>query len=145
MIFLAKFGLSVVGTAAVAAAALCSEGFIEIKVHEKHVGGKNINVIVPAALVPVTLKLVPNPHLIEASEKLHTFMPIIDAAIPVLEDCPDGLLVEVVDSRDHVRVSKRGGSIVVDVNDAADTVHVSVPLRAAQNSIREIARARAVD
>ena len=144
MIFLAKFGLSVVGTAALAAAALCSEGFIEIKVHEKQVGGKNINVIVPAALVPVTLKFVPNTHLMEA-EKLHSYMPIIDAAIPVLEDCPDGLLVEVVDSRDHVRVSKRGGSIVVDVNDAADTVHVSVPLRAAQNSIREIARAKAVD
>jgi hypothetical protein len=145
MIFLAKLGLGVMGTAAVAAAALCSEGFIHVKVHEKHVGGKNINVTVPAALVPATLKFVPNNDLIEASENLCPYLPIIDAAIRALEDCPDGLLVEVVDSRDHVRVAKRGGSIVVDVNDAADTVHVSVPLRAAESSIHEIARAKAMD
>jgi hypothetical protein len=31
--------------------------------------------------------------------------------------------------------------VVIDVNDAGDEVHVSVPLRAAQSSIHEIAEA----
>ncbi len=145
MFLLAKLGLGALGTAAVAAAALCSEGFIHVEVHEKHPGGTNINAVVPAALVPVTLNFVPNEHLFKASKDLREFLPIIDAAIPALEDCPDGLLVEVIDSHDHVRVAKRGGSVVVDVNDDDDTVHVSVPLRVAHQSIREIARARVVD
>jgi hypothetical protein len=69
------------------------------------------------------------------------YLPIIDAAIPALEDCPDGVFVEVTDNDEHVVVAKRGSSIVVDVNDHGDTVHVSVPLRAAQSSIHEIAAA----
>jgi hypothetical protein len=69
----------------------------------------------------------------------------MDAAIPALEDCPDGVLVEVIDESDHVRVKKDGGSIVVDVNDPDTVVHVSVPLRAAQNSIHQIAEANGLD
>ena len=145
MIFLAKLGLGVMGTAVVAGAALCSEGFIHVKVHEKHAGGTNINMIAPAALVPATLRFVPNHDLEDASRNLRPYLPIIDAAIPALEDCPDGVLVEVVDNRDHVLVTKRGGSIVVDVNDSADAVHVSVPLRVAHSSIHQIARAHRLD
>jgi hypothetical protein len=140
MIFLAKLGIGVLGTALVGGAALSSEGFIYVKVHERQ-PGTNINVLVPAALVPATLKFVPNHHLAEASRDLRPYLPIIDAAIPALGDCPDGVLVEVVDPGEHVLVRKSGGSIVVDVKDANDTVHVSFPLRAAQSAIHEIAEA----
>jgi prephenate dehydrogenase len=68
-------------------------------------------------------------------------MAIIDAALPALEQCPDGVFVEVTDPGEHVLVAKVGGSIVIDVNDADDIVHVSVPLRAAESAIHEIARA----
>jgi hypothetical protein len=141
MIFLAKLGIGVVGAALVGGAALSSEGFIYVKVHERQSGGTNINVLVPAALVPATLKFVPNRHLAEASQDLRPYLPIIDAAIPALDDCPDGVLVEVVDPGEHVLVRKSGGSIIVDVKDANNTVHVSFPLRAAQSAIHEIAEA----
>jgi hypothetical protein len=141
MIFLAKLGVGVLGTAVVAGAALSSEGFIHVKVHEKGPNGHNINLIVPAAAVPVTLRSLPREHLAEASENLRPYLAIIDAAIPALEDCPDGVLVEVTDENEHVVVSKSGGSLVIDVNDDDDVVHVSVPLRAAQSSIHEIAAA----
>lgn len=127
------------GTAVVAAAALSSEGFIHVKVHEKDPNGHNINLIVPAAAVPVTLRFVPREHLAEASENVRPYLPIIDAAIPALEHCPDGVFVEVTDENEHVVISKFGGSLVIDVNDENDVVHVSVPLRAAQSSIHEIA------
>jgi hypothetical protein len=141
MIFPAKLGVGVLGTALVAGAALSSEGFIAVRVHEKSPDGKNINIIVPAAAVRVTLRFVPREHLAEASENLRPYLPIIDAAIPALEQCPDGVFVEVVDNDEHVLIAKRGGSLVIDVNDREDVVHVSVPLRAAQSAVHEIAAA----
>jgi hypothetical protein len=145
MIFLAKLGVGVMGTALLGAAALSSEGFIHVKVHEKKVGGTKVNLVVPAALVPATLKLVPDHHLARASQQLRLYLPVIDAAIPALEACPDGVLVEVIDEGDHVLVKKDGGALVVDVNDPDNVVHVSVPLRATQSSIHEIAEANGFD
>lgn len=141
MLLLAKVGLSIMGTAVVGGAMLCSEGMLRVKVHEKQADGTNINLVVPAALVPMTLKFVPDRHLAHASAQLRPYLPAIDAAIPVLEDCPDGVLVEVIDPVEHVLIEKRGGSIVIDVNDADDVVYVQVPLRAAQKAIHQIAAA----
>jgi hypothetical protein len=141
MILLAKLGVGVLGTALVTGAALSSEGFINVRVDEKEADGHHIHLIVPAALVPVGLRFVPREHLVEASQNLRANMPIIDAALPALEQCPDGVLVEVTDPGEHVLVAKVGGSIVIDVNDADDVVHVSVPLRAAESAIHQIAAA----
>ncbi|HZQ21119.1 MAG TPA: hypothetical protein VFA90_20780 [Terriglobales bacterium] len=142
MILLAKLGVGFLGTVLVAGAAVSSEGFIQVKVHEKQPDGTNINLFVPAALATTALHFVPT-HDLKArdSQELRQCLPIIDAAIPVLRDAPDGVLVEVVDEHDHVLVQKLGGSVVVDVNDDEDVVHVSVPLGAAQHAIHEIAEA----
>ena len=141
MILLAKIGVGVLGTAMVAGAALSSEGFIAVKVQEKQADGTHLNLIVPAALVPATLHFVPRVNLQDAGREIRPYLPIIDAAIPALEDCPDGILVEVKDPGEHVLIQKSGGSVVIDVNDHDDIVHVSVPLRAAQSSIHQIAEA----
>jgi hypothetical protein len=141
MILLAKLGAGVLGTVLVGGAALSSEGFIHVKVDEKQANGHHISLIVPAALVPITLKFVPKQHLAEAAENLRANMAIIDAALPALEQCPDGVFVEVIDPGEHVLIAKSGSSIVIDVNDPGETVHVAVPLRAAESAIHEIAAA----
>ena len=141
MILLAKLGVGVLGTAMVAGAALSSEGFIAVKVHEKNASGTHVTLIVPAAIVPATLHFVPKEKLKDAGRDIRPYLPIIDAAIPALEDCPNGVLVEVRDPGEHVLIQKIGGSVVIDVNDHEDIVHVSVPLRAAQSSIHQIAEA----
>ena len=140
MILLAKIGVGFLGTAMLAGAAVSSEGFIHVAVHEKREGGKNFTVVVPAALVPATLHFVPREHVREASENLRQYMPVVDAAIPALEECPDGVLVEVSEPAEHVLIQKSGSSIVIDVNDHDEIVHVSVPLRAAQASLHQIAK-----
>src|SRR5260370_5965805 len=132
MILFAKLGVGIIGAALVGGAALSSEGFIHVKVHERHPGGTNINLIVPAALVPTTLKFIPNNHLADASENVRPYLPIIDAAVPALNDCPDGVLVEVVDPGEHVLITKSGGSINSDVTQSAQTGQRSFPLLAAQ-------------
>ncbi len=142
MIFLAKLGVGLAGAVLVGGAALCSEGFIHVKVHEKQAGGTNVSLILPAAIAPIALKFVPSGHLAEASANMRPYLPLLDAAIPALEKTPDVVLVEVIDPNEHVIVAKSGGSIVVDVNDQDDVVHISVPLRAAQSSIHEIASSR---
>lgn len=144
MIFLAKLGVGVLSTAVVAGAALSSEGFIHVKVHEKRPGGDNIRLIVPAAIVPVALHFVPKRDLDEAPADLQQLLPIIDAAVPELEKCSDGVLVEVVDPGEHVLISKSAGSVIIDVNDRDDNVHVSVPLRTIRNSLHQIAEASKV-
>jgi hypothetical protein len=141
MILLAKVGIGVLGTALVGAAALSSEGFIHVKVHEKQPDGTNINLVAPAAIVPVALHFAPPRDLADASRDLRQYLPVIDAAIPALEDCPDGVLVEVIDASDHVVVAKSGSSVVIDVDDPGDKVHVSVPLRAARSALHQIAAA----
>jgi hypothetical protein len=141
MILLAKFGVGLLGTAMVAGAAVSSEGFIHVRVHEKQAGGTHLNLIVPAAIVPAALHFMPKQNLAETSRDIRRYLPIIDAAIPALEDCPDGILVEVKDPQEHVLIQKSGSSIVIDVNDHENIVHVSVPLRAAQSSIHQIAEA----
>jgi len=141
MIFLAKLGVGVLGTALVAGAAVSSEGFIQVRVHEKQPGGTNINLIVPAALATTALHFVPKHHLEHAPADLRQCLPIIDAAVPALRQAPDGVLVEVEDSGEHVVITKTGASVTVDVNDSGDIVHVSVPLRALQNAVHQIAEA----
>ena len=140
MILLAKIGAGFLGTAMLAGAALSSEGFIAVKVHEKKANGTHLTLIVPAALVPATLHFVPKSDLKDAGRDIRPYLPVIDAAVPALEDCPDGVLVEVRDPGEHVLIQKVGGSVVIDVNDHDDIVHVSVPLRAAQSSIHQIAQ-----
>lgn len=145
MIFLAKLGIGVLGTALVGSAALSTEGFIYVNVQEKHPGGSHVNVFVPAAIVPAALHFVPRHNFADSSHDMREALPIIDAAIPALSDAPDGVLVEVREPDEHVLVVKHGGSIVVDVNDPEETVHVSVPLRAAQSAIHQIADASPMD
>lgn len=139
MIFLAKLGVGFMGTALVAGAALSSEGFIHVRVHEKHPGGHNVFVVVPAAVVPFAERFVPREKLSQASEQIRPCLPVIDAAIPALEQAPDGVFVDVTDDEEHVVVAKSGGSMVIDVNDEDDVVHVSVPLRAAYSAIHQLA------
>lgn len=143
MILLAKIGIGALGTVLVAGAALSSEGFIHIKVHEKQTNGTNVNLIVPAALLPTVLHFVPKEQMHVNDRDLQQALPIIDAAVPALEGCPDGVLVEVTDPGEHVMMAKSGSSLVFDANDQGDEIHLSVPLRATQSMIHVIAEKEA--
>lgn len=141
MLLLGKIGVGLMGTALVGGAIASSEGFIHVRVHEKESNGTHISLLVPAIIAPLAVRFIPRHHLRDASANLQQYLPVIDAAISGLAECPDGPLVEVLESDSHVTVVKSAGSIVVDADDSGDTVHVAVPLRAAKNTIDEIAAA----
>ncbi len=141
MILLAKIALGMAGAAVASAGVLCSEGVVNVKVVEKQPQGVHFHVIAPAMLAPIAVHLAPQRALAQAAREIQPNMPTIRAALEGLRDSDDVVLVEVKGSGQHVRVAKFGGSIVVDVDDAGETVHVSAPIRAISSTVDQLAAA----
>lgn len=140
MLILGKLAMGMMGTVLVGGGILCSEGFIHVKVNEKQPNGTHLSLVVPAMLAPMAVRFVPKRDLRDGADQMHQYLPVIHAALSGLRDCPDGTtLVEVVDEDTHATVVKDGGSLIVDVDDPGETVHVAVPLRATERTIEEIA------
>jgi hypothetical protein len=127
----------------VLAGIVADAGFIGVRVHEKKPDGTNLRLYVPAVLVPLGVRLVPERELARGMSRAREFLPAMRIAAEELERIPDGLLVEVSSPREHVLIVKSGGSLVVDVDSDRETVHVSVPLQMVRNLARDLeARAR---
>jgi hypothetical protein len=110
---------------------------VETRQPEKH----HVFVVAPAMLVPIAMHFVPKDRLGEQAREIQPWMPTIHASLDALGDSDDITFVEVKEPGQNVRVTKSGGSIVVDVNDENETVHVSTPIRAIESAIEELAAA----
>ena len=139
MILLAKIALGMAGVGLASAGVLCSEGVVYVKVIEKQPQGLHIHVIAPAMLAPIAVHLAPQRALAKAAREIQPYMPAIRAALDGLRDSDDVVFVEVKRPGEHVEVAKSGGSIVVDVDDAGETVHVSAPIRAISSTVDQLA------
>jgi hypothetical protein len=128
-------GLVVVGGAFV-----YNEGAVRVDVREKTRNGQHIYLVVPAAILPVAARLIPKDKLKDAPREIGPWLPTIKAASKELARCPDGPLVEVDSSSEHVKIHKRGRSIFIDVDSEEETVHVSFPLEAAADTVSQLAR-----
>jgi hypothetical protein len=122
-------GVMLYGSMIGASVAIYDAGAVRVSVHEKSADGKSINLVLPAVVVPMGLGFVPEEELRKASREMQPWLPVILEASQALADSPDGVLVEVVSSEEHVNIAKRGGSLYVDVDDSDATVHVSFPVK----------------
>jgi hypothetical protein len=141
MMLLGKLVLGFAGTAVAGAGLLCSEGMIVVNVLEKSPERHHIFVPAPAMLIPIGMHFAPKDKLAEASREIRPYLPTIRAAIEGVRESEDITFVEVKEPGQHVRVAKSGGSIVVDVDDEENTVHVSTPIRAISSAIEQLAAA----
>jgi len=139
VILFGKIALGIVGTAVAGVGVLCSEGMIEVKVVERQPEVHHVYVIAPAMLVPIGMHFAPQRDLSRAAAQIRPWLPTIRAALDQLRESDDVTLVEVKEPGEHVRVAKEGGSIVVDVQDENETVHVSTPIRAISSTIEQLA------
>jgi hypothetical protein len=139
MIVLGKILLGMAGVGLAGAGALCSEGLVHVKVIEKQPHGFHMNVIAPAILAPIAVRLAPSRELAQATREIQPYMPTIRVALEGLRDSEDIVFVDVREPGQHVEVSKSGGSIVVDVDDDGETVHVSTPIRAVSSTVEGLA------
>jgi hypothetical protein len=141
MILLGKIALGIAGTAVAGVSLLCSEGMIQVKVVEKRPEGHHIRVMAPALLLPIGMHFAPKDGIREASAEIQPWLPTIRAALAQLRECDDFAFVEVNEPGRQVRVVKSGGSLVVDVNDEEESVHVSAPIRTLSSAVEELAAA----
>lgn len=141
MILMGKLALGFAGAAVAGVGLLCSEGLVDVNVVERQPEQHHIHIVAPALLVPATLHFVPKQKLAQGSREMQECMPMIRVALHELRKAEDMTFVEVKQEGEHVLVKKVGGSIVVDVDDADNTVHVSTPIRTIESSIEEIAAA----
>jgi len=139
MVF-SKLMMGAAYTTMIGGAVLFHEGAITVNVKEMHAGKEpqHVFVIAPAAVVPWAIKMIPERHMPRLPEEALQALPAIQAAADELERMPDTVLVEVESKREHVKVSKEGGYLVVDVTGDREEVHVSVPVRAARHTIEEL-------
>jgi hypothetical protein len=141
MIVLGKVALGIAGVAAAGVGLICSEGMIEVNVVERQPEAHHVYVLAPAAVVPMAVHFIPSHEFGRASAELQPWMPTIRAALDQLREVDDVTLVDITEPGQHVVVAKKGGSVVVDVNDRDETVHVSAPLRAISSTIEQVAAA----
>ena len=137
---LAKVMLGMLGMAIFAGAYVVHEGAIRVSVDEHKPGQKaeHVRLIVPAAIVPMGMKLVSDERLRHHLEKARPWLPTIRVASQELARLPDTELVEVKDRKEHVRISTRGGKLMIDVDSDDENVHVSFPLRMVESLARDL-------
>ena len=134
---LGLFGVSVLAGAGV----VYQYGAVTVYVEEKKPGGDRVRLWIPGVLAPVALKLVPDEEL-RLPPEARQWMPALRAASEELARVEDFTLVDVQDGREHVRIEKRGGALVIDVVSPDETVHVSLPLRVVVSVAQELEAAR---
>lgn len=136
-----KIMMGALYTTLIGGAVLFSEGAITVNVKEKKADGHRVFVLAPAAVVPWAIALAPEKHVRfdQLPEEARAMLPALAGAADKLEEMDDFVLVEVQSPREQVKVEKKDGSIVVNVDSENETVYVTVPLRAARHALQELA------
>jgi hypothetical protein len=123
---LAKIALGLCGTVVVAGAYTFHEGVM--RVNEDNDYGKHVHVWVPAALVPMAMRVVPSRHFDHAMSHAGPWLPTLRALTKELKRFPEAELVEVRNFHQQVHVRTHQGKLLIDVSEPGQTVHVSCPL-----------------
>ena len=141
-LFAILFGIPLLlaATCAVIVFVVSRAGSLEFSIHEKH-GGSNVEVRLPAILVPVTMAFVRLPFNDElpcGGGNCGIPFGVVSGALSALSDCPDGVLVDINTAEDIVRIEKRAGRIVVYIDTPDETVSAAIPLRASGSVLAPI-------
>ena len=130
-------GKVLLGTA-LATIVVMKDGIIEVNVQEKQGERTHIHLYLPATLATWGIHFVPQERLEEKLRHSAEQLAVARAALHGLEKTPDALLVEVEEPSEHVRLATHSGNLVVDVDDPGDTVHISIPVRAARKVVEDL-------
>jgi hypothetical protein len=128
MMLLAKAALGIGGTLVAAGAYTFHQGVLRIDVDEYRSGGSHVHMWVPAAAVPMAMRLVPARHMRHASEEARDALPLVHAIVKELKRFPNVDFIEVVNHGQHIRMRTRAGKLQIDVEAPDQTVHLLCPL-----------------
>ena len=128
MMLLAKAALGLSSAMVLAGAYTFHEGVIRISVDEYRAEGTHLHLWVPAAAVPMAMRLVPRKHIREASREAREALPMVHAIAKELKKYPDAELIEIRDGEQHVQMRTNHGRLQIDVEAPDQTVHILCPL-----------------
>jgi hypothetical protein len=143
--FFSKAIAGMAGTTLLAGALIFHQGVITVNVQEKRPDGDHVHFFVPATVVSYGMALAPEEQIRHATRHAREYLPAARIAMQELAKCPDTVLVEVQDNDEHVRIEKRGGRLLVDVNSPKEEVHVGVPIQTVVSVIKDVEAAAARD
>lgn len=128
MSLLAKFALSCAGTACAAGTYAFHDGVMSVRIDEKQAGGQHMHLVIPAALLPIAARFVPERHLRHAATNAAPLLPALAVASKELGRLSDAELVRVDKIDQRVPLATENGDIVIDVSEPGKKVHVRCPL-----------------
>ena len=139
MVLLGKIALGFGATVLLAGAYTFREGVLRVDVDQSRGDAHHVHVWLPAAVVPMALHFVPRQKMEEAGEKAEQFMPLVHAVAKELQKYPEAELVDVRDGEQHVHIRTRNGSLLIDVDEPGEVVHVACPLATIDDVSSELA------
>ncbi len=95
MLMLAKIGLGIGGALAIATGYTVHQGMVRVAVDEHRVRGNHLHLVVPAALIPVAMRLAPAETMKNATWEALPWLPAIQRLAEELRKFPDAEFVEV--------------------------------------------------
>lgn len=118
-----------VGTVGMATATALRHGNIRVQVTSQGAGGDNFNLLVPATLAEAAVALAPVEMFRDEIQldELQPYLPAIRELGREIRELPDAVYIHVDNRHETVRVEKRDGRFIIDVQDREQTVHISVP------------------
>lgn len=129
-----------IGSGVLLATSFVRAGTVTVKFHEP---GRHIDVKIPAVVVSLGLDVLPLVLEDEISADIRTglrdYGPAMAAALQGLEDAPDAVLVDVQDASESVRITKRGRSLEIQVDNPEGRFEITVPAGLLGRIAREIA------
>ena len=135
---LSKVTAGVLGAAVLAGAWVVQEGAVHVSVDQRGGDGQHLHLLLPAAMVPVALRLLPDDKLRPAAAEAEPWLPAIRVASKELARWPDTELVETRQEGEHVRIFTRGATLVIDVQSPRQKVYLSFPLKMAGQVVHRL-------
>lgn len=132
--------LSVLGAVLVfsAGAAVYNAGVVHVDVLDKSDGGVRVVMPVPAVLLTAGLAFAPDEAFAEARRHIGPWSPAVRAALEALEECEDGILVDVTTSDETVLIEKQGRALLIGVDTDDAQISLSVPIRSLRSLVNRL-------
>lgn len=134
------FAMVFLGTGVALAATVMTTGLVTVSVQESGPEGTDLFVPFPAIALDLGLGIasiaIPPEERARMRAEVAPYAPALREIARELEEIPNATLVEVVNDRESVRVTKRGGTFVIDVDSPDGKVHVALPAASLSKVVR---------
>jgi hypothetical protein len=120
-------------------ATVAATGVVSVKVHENSADGANLYIPVPALLFDLAVLaapvVIPERELADIRREIAPFRQGLKAFAEELENMPSGVLVEVQNGDEQVKITKEWRTLRIEVQSDDADVSISVPVRFLSRSL----------